>query len=403
MAPYSLKIALRYFFSKSSQTVINRINGFAFFMVVVATASLFVVLSAFGGLKDFGLSFSEYFDPDYEIQPQQGKFFHVSDSTLSKLTTFRGIIAAAPQIEEKVFLSYNEKNQVAYLKAVDQNYTTVAPLEDLINLGDWLSFDGADVVLGFGLAGNLGVGVYDYTTFLNLTVPKKKKQSLLNQNPFNQVSSIVVGLYQINEELDKKFVFSRLELAQNLLELDPQQYSSLILKTEPSITQEELSEALVPLFDTPIKIISRAEQNAALYKMLNVEHLAIYFIFSLVMLIALFNVVGALIMMILDKQKQMKILLSIGATPQKIHSIFFLLGILICSIGGLIGLVIGSVLVLVQYHFPFIYVPGTSLSYPVLFQVENLLIVMATLMVLGLLSTAWATRGLDRKMMDYTG
>ena len=157
MAPFSLKIALRYFFSKSSQTVINRINGFAFFMVVIATASLFVVLSAFGGLKDFGLSFSESFDPDYQIQPQQGKFFYVSDSVLTTLSTIKGVITAAPQIEEKVFLSYNEKNQVAYLKAVDQNYTSVVPIEDLITLGDWLSFDGADVVLGFGLAGNLGV------------------------------------------------------------------------------------------------------------------------------------------------------------------------------------------------------------------------------------------------------
>jgi len=398
MAPFSLKIALRYFFSKSSQTVINRINGFAFFMVVIATASLFVVLSAFGGLKDFGLSFSESFDPDYQIQPQQGKFFYVSDSVLTTLSTIKQVIAAAPQIEEKVFLSYNEKNQVAYLKAIDQNYTSVVPIEDLITLGDWLSFDGADVVLGFGLAGNLGVGVYDYTTFLNLTVPKKKKQSLLNQSPFNQISSIVVGLYQINEELDKKFVFSRLELAQNLLELQPQQYSSLVLKTDPAVSQGELTEALTPLFDTPIKIISRAEQNAALYKMLNIEHLAIYFIFSLVMLIALFNVIGALIMMILDKQRQMKILLSIGTTPQKIHRIFFLLGVLICSIGGLIGLVLGSVLVLVQYHFPFIYVPGTNLSYPVLYQAENLLIVITTLMVLGILSTAWATRGLDKKI-----
>ena len=403
MAPFSLKIALRYFFSKSSQTVINRINGFAFFMVVIATASLFVVLSAFGGLKDFGLSFSESFDPDYQIQPQQGKFFYVSDSVLTTLSTIKGVITAAPQIEEKVFLSYNEKNQVAYLKAVDQNYTSVVPIEGLITLGDWLSFDGADVVLGFGLAGNLGVGVYDYTTFLNLTVPKKKKQTLLNQSPFNQVSSIVVGLYQINEELDKKFVFSRLELAQNLLELQPQQYSSLVLKTDPAVSQGELTEALTPLFDTPIKIVSRAEQNAALYKMLNIEHLAIYFIFSLVMLIALFNVVGALIMMILDKQRQMKILLSMGATPQKIHRVFFLLGVLICSIGGLVGLVLGSVLVLVQYHFPFIYVPGTNLSYPVLYQVENLLIVMTTLMVLGLLSTAWATRGLDKKITHYTG
>jgi|TARA_A200000159_G_C7335225_1_gene344779 lipoprotein-releasing system permease protein len=403
MAPFSLKIALRYFFSKSTQTVINRINGFAFFMVVIATASLFVVLSAFGGLKDFGLSFSESFDPDYQIQPQQGKFFYVSDSVLTTLSTIKGVIAAAPQIEEKVFLSYNEKNQVAYLKAVDQNYSSVVPIEDLITLGDWLSFDGADVVLGFGLAGNLGVGVYDYTTFLNLTVPKKKKQSLLNQSPFNQVSSIVVGLYQINEELDKKFVFSRLELAQKLLELQPQQFSSLVLKTDPAVSQGELTEALTPLFDTPIKIVSRAEQNAALYKMLNIEQLAIYFIFSLVMLIALFNVVGALIMMILDKQRQMKILLSMGATPQRIHRVFFLLGVLICSIGGLIGLVLGSVLVLVQYHFPFIYVPGTNLSYPVLYQAENLLIVITTLMVLGLLSTAWATRGLDKKITHYTG
>lgn len=403
MAPFSLKIALRYFLSKSSQTVINRINGFAFFMVVIASASLFVVLSAFGGLKDFGLSFSESFDPDYQIQPQQGKFFYVSDSVLTTLSAIKGVISAAPQIEEKVFLSYNEKNQVAYLKAIDQNYTSVVPIEDLITLGDWLSFDGADVVLGFGLAGNLGVGVYDYTTFLNLTVPKKKKQSLLNQSPFNQVSSIVVGLYQINEELDKKFVFSRLDLAQNLLELQPQQYSSLVLKTDPNVSQGELTEVLTPLFDSPIKIVSRAEQNAALYKMLNIEHLAIYFIFSLVMLIALFNVVGALIMMILDKQRQMKILLSMGATPQKIHRIFFLLGVLICSIGGLIGLILGSVLILVQYHFPFIYVPGTNLPYPVLYQTENLLIVMITLMVLGLLSTAWATRGLDKKMTDYTG
>ena len=146
MFAYSLKIALRYFFSKSSQTVINRINGFAFIMVVVATASLFIVLSAFGGLKDFGLSFSESFDPDYEIQPQKGKFFNVSDQLLQEIKSVPEILAVAPQIEEKVFLSYSEKNQVAYLKAVDHTYTSVVQADKLIALGDWLSFDGADVV-----------------------------------------------------------------------------------------------------------------------------------------------------------------------------------------------------------------------------------------------------------------
>ena len=181
-------------------------------MVIIATASLFIVLSAFGGLKDFGLSFSESFDPDYEIKPQQGKYFTVSDSLLSQINRLTGVEAVAPQLEEKVFLSYDEKNQVAYLKAIDPNYTKVVPVNNLITLGDWLSFNGADVVLGFGVAGNLGVGVYDYTTFLKLTVPKKKKQTLLDQNPFTQTSALVVGLYQINEDLDKKYLFSRLEL-----------------------------------------------------------------------------------------------------------------------------------------------------------------------------------------------
>lgn len=398
MFAYSFKIAWRYFFSKSNQTVINRINGFAFLMVVVATASLFVVLSAFGGLKDFGLSFSETFDPDYEIQPAKGKFLKVSNGLMKKIEEFPEVIAVAPQIEEKVFLSYDEKTQVAYLKAINQNYSQVVPVEKLITLGDWLTFEGADVVLGFGVAANLGVGVYDYSTFLNLTVPKKKKQSLLDQNPFTKVSTLVVGLYQINEELDKKYVFSRLELAQNLLQLEKEHYSSLVVKTIPAVSEEKLKKKIVSLFkDRPVSLISRANQNAALYKMLNVEHLAIYFIFTLIMIIGLFNVVGALIMMVLDKQDQMKILLSLGASPQGIHRVFFILGLLICSIGGGVGLLLGITLVLIQFYFPFIYVPGTSLSYPVLFEIENVFIVFLTLMLLGTLCSAWATRGVGKK------
>ena len=398
MFTFPFKIALRYFFSKSNQTVINRINSFAFFMVVISTASLFVVLSAFAGLKNFGLSFSESFDPDYEIQPQKGKFFNVSENLLKKIRTTPNIIAAAPQINEKVFLSYNGKNQVAYLKAIDYNYTNIVPVDELIVLGDWISYDGSDVVLGFGIAGNLGVSVYDYNSFLNLTVPKKSKQSMLNQNPFRSVSSIVVGLYQINEDIDKRYMFSRLELAQNLLELNSDGYSSIALKTNPKASKVELTKTLSSVFKIPIKLVSRAEQNAALHKMLNVEHIAIYFIFTLVMIIALFNVIGALIMMILEKQSQMKTLLSLGATTQPIYYIFFILGLFICGFGGIFGLIFGSIIIIIQQNAPFIYVPGSSLSYPVLFQIENLFIVMGTLIILGVLSTAWAIRGLDKKL-----
>ena len=398
---YSLKIAWRYFFSKSKQTVINRINTFAFFMVVIATATLFVVLSAFSGLKDFGLSFTNTFDPDFEILPERGSYFSVSEETLDKLEKLPEIYAAAPEIEEKVFLTYKEKSQVAFLKAVSPEYSKVIPVENLVVLGDWLSHKGSDVVVGFGIAGKMSLGIYDYNTYLDVTVPKRNRQTLLDQNPFTSAPTIVSGLYQISEDLDKKYIFSTLSFGQNLLELAENQYSSVVLKTIPGIQKTTLEKSVSAYFEDHIRIISREEQNMALYRMLNAEHLAIYFIFTLVMIIALFNVIGALIMMILDKKSQLKTLLTIGADPKGIHKIFFLLGLLICSIGGFVGLFLGSVLVLIQFYFPFVYVPGTSLAYPVLFELKNITIVLGTLMVLGTVSTAWATRGLSKKIQNY--
>ena len=192
----------------------------------------------------------------------------------------------------------------------------------MITLGDWLSFKGPDVVLGFGIAGNLTAGVYDYNNFLNVRVPKKSNKSLLNLDPFNSSPALISGLYQVTEELDKKYLFSSLEFGQELLELDKNQYSFLALKTEPEINKTELYKkfclSLISNFST-----SRKDKNAALYRMLNVENLAIYFIFSLVMVIALFNLIGALIMMVLDKQRQLKILLSLGARPKGIQKYFF--------------------------------------------------------------------------------
>jgi lipoprotein-releasing system permease protein len=213
--------------------------------------------------------------------------------------------------------------------------------------------------------------------------------------------SVVVGLYQISEDLDKKYLFSNLKFGQDLLELKPNQFSSVVLKTKPNTNKVELLPLLSDLFEAPIQLVSRSEQNAALYKMLNVEHLAIYFIFTLVMIIALFNVVGALIMMILDKRGQLKILLAMGAQPQGIHKIFFTIGLLICGVGGIIGLTLGIIIVIIQAYFPFIYVPGTSLAYPVLFELKNTIIVLGTLFVLGIISTAWATRGLTKKVRNY--
>ena len=396
---YTFKIALRYFFSRSKQTVVNRINTFALFMVFISTAALFIVLSAFAGLKDFGLSFVNKFDPDFEIRSNEGAYMSVSENTIENLLEIPEIMAAAPEIEEKVFLTFKDKNQVATLKAVSPSYIKVIPVDSLITLGDWLSFKGPDVVLGFGIAGNLTAGVYDYNNFLNVTVPKKSNKSLLSLDPFNSSPALVSGLYQVTEELDKKYLFSSLDFGQELLELNKNQYSFLAIKTKPGINKIDLYNKILPFFNFPISLISREEKNASLYRMLNVENLAIYFIFSLVMIIALFNLIGAIIMMVLDKQDQLKILISLGARPKAIQKIFFSLGMLICFFGGIFGMIIGIIIVLVQLYFPFILVPGTNLSYPVLFEFKNIFIVLVTLITLGTFSTFWATKGISKKIV----
>ena len=393
---YELKIAWRYFFSKSKQTIVNRINSFAFFMVVITTASLFIVLSAFSGLKEFGLSFSNIFDPDYKIIPEQGSYFNVSEKVMAKLESIPEIIAVAPEIEKKVYLSFKDKSQIAILKAVSENYIAVSNVEDLVTLGDWLSFKGSEAVVGFGIAGNLSLGIYDYNDFLKITVPNINSDGALNQSLFTTQPVMVSGLFQINQDLDKKYLFSNLKFGQNLLSLKSNEFSSIVLKVVPGVKKTTLTQLIKTHLQTSFRLVSRAEQNEALYRMLNTENLGVYFIFSLVMIIGLFNVIGSLTMMILDKKRQIKILISLGATRNGIYKIFMIIGLLICGIGGAAGLIFGTFLILIQSYYPFVFVPGTNIEYPVIFELNNLIIVIITLLVLGTISTAWALKSISR-------
>lgn len=393
---YELKIAWRYFFSKSKQTIVNRINSFAFFMVVITTASLFIVLSAFSGLKEFGLSFSNIFDPDYKIIPEQGSYFNVSEKVMAKLESIPEIIAVAPEIEKKVYLSFKDKSQIAILKAVSENYIAVSNVDDLVTLGDWLSFRGFEAVVGFGIAGNLSLGIYDYNDFLKITVPNINSDGALNQSLFNTQPVMVTGLFQINQDLDKKYLFSNLKFGQNLLSLKSNEFSSIVLKVVPGVKKTTLTQLIKTHLQTSFRLVSRAEQNEALYRMLNTENLGVYFIFSLVMIIGLFNVIGSLTMMILDKKRQIKILISLGATRNGIYKIFMIIGLLICGIGGAVGLIFGTFLILIQSYYPFVFVPGTNIEYPVVFELNNLIIVIITLLVLGTISTAWALKSVSR-------
>ena len=396
--PFPLYIASRYFFTRSKQSVINIINYIALSVVLIATAALLIVLSAFTGLKDFGLSFSNVFDPDFRVEAVQGKVLEVDSVGLASMKQLDGILAVSGIIEDKVFLNYRDKNHVVYLKGVDSTYQKVIESDRFLSSGAWFSKELDEVVIGGGVAQVLSLGVYDYNDFLVLTVPKRSASATQLKEPFINKTALVSGIYSVSEELDKKYMFSNLSFARDPFQRKGSIYSSLELKVDPNLNRKQLEEQLQALLKTPVRMRSRTELNAALFKMLNTEQMAIYLIFTLVIIIALFNVVGALIMMILEKRPQLKVLYALGVQPKEIRLIFFYLGGMISWVGGGLGVLLGTTLVLLQRYFPFLYVPGTNFPYPVRLELQNVAMVLLLLLVLGGLASAWATAQVGKRI-----
>ena len=395
---FPLYIASRYFFTRSKQSVINIINYIALSVVLIASAALLIVLSAFTGLKDFGLSFSNVFDPDFRVEAVQGKTLQIDSITFASVKQLDGILAVSGIIEDKVFLNYRDKNHVVYLKGVDSSYQNIIESDRFLSSGSWFSNELDEVVIGGGVAQVLSLGIYDYNDFLVLTVPKRSASATQLKEPFINKTALVSGIYSVSEELDKKYMFSNLSFAQTLFQRKENTYSSLELKLAPDFNRIQLEEQLRALLKTPLRMRSRTELNAALFKMLNTEQMAIYLIFTLVIIIALFNVVGALIMMILEKRPQLNVLYALGVLPKEIRLIFFYLGGMISWVGGGLGVLLGTCLVLLQRYFPFLYVPGTNFPYPVRLEFQNVAMVLFLLFVLGGLASAWATAQVGKKI-----
>ena len=378
--------------------MINIINYIALSVVLIASAALLIVLSAFTGLKDFGLSFSNVFDPDFRVEAVQGKTLQIDSITLASVKQLDGILAVSGIIEDKVFLNYRDKNQVVYLKGVDSSYQNIIESDRFLSSGSWFSKELDEVVIGGGVAQILSLGIYDYNDFLVLTGPKRSASATQLKEPFINKTALVSGIYSVSEELDKKYMFSNLSFAQTLFQRKENTYSSLELKLAPDFNRIQLEEQLRALLKTPLRMRSRTELNAALFKMLNTEQMAIYLIFTLVIIIALFNVVGALIMMILEKRPQLNVLYALGVLPKEIRLIFFYLGGMISWVGGGLGVLLGTCLVLLQRYFPFLYVPGTNFPYPVRLEFQNVAMVLLLLLVLGGLASAWATAQVGKKI-----
>lgn len=368
--------------------------------IIVGAMALFVVLSVFSGLREFSLSFSNATDPDLKIQPAAGKSIVLSPNELQALKNHKGIQVFSGVIEERALFFYDGKEQVAQLKGVDPNYSRSNKLNKFLYSGTWLEPESNQVVVGSGISRRLALGLFDYNNVLEVYVPKPGKGLIENpDDAFNAAKLSTSGIFQVSEDVDDKYVFCDFLLAKELLNYKTNQVSYLELKITPNYSEEEVIADLKMLFKNRVVIKNRAQLNDALYKMLNTENIAVYLIFTLVIIIALFNLVGALIMMIIEKKSNLKTLYYLGAELKSLKKIFLFQGNIISIVGGIIGLVLGVLVVYIQQQYELIMITP-SLAYPVQFKVENIGIVLATIILLGFLAAKIASSSVSKKLLE---
>ncbi|WP_339666714.1 ABC transporter permease [Maribacter arcticus] len=398
---FPLYIAKRYVRSKSTQNAVNIINFITFLVIVIGSAALFIVLSAFAGLKTFSLSFTESFDPQLKALPVAGKTFTLSPEQEERLHAVEGLAFYSKELEEKVSLEHQGKNHIAYIKGIDSNYTKVTAVDSTLYMGDWTVND-TQVVSGLGIANILGVTINQFRSPMQIYAFKPGKGSISQQSIsslYNQIPMVIGGVYAVEADLDNKYVFADLRLTQALLEKDSLQISGINFKMDDGVEPSTVRSKIQAILGSGVELKNRQQLNSTLYKMLNTENVATYLIFTLVLIIALFNVVGAIIMMILDKQQNSKTLYSLGTTIKELRRIYFVQGVLVTGFGGLIGVLIGVLIVWSQLAFGWLKITP-SLAYPVKFEFINIAIVLATIIVLGIIASKIASSRINKKLIE---
>lgn len=386
--------------SKSSNNAINIITLIATLGVIVSTIALFVVLSVFSGLKNFSLSFIRIADPDLKVSIVKGKSFLFNDA-IEKALINEKIANYSKVIEERAFFNYRDKSHIAVIKGVDSNYLFVNRIDTAVYFGEWVNYTAKHtVVVGSGISNILSVGAYDFLDPLKIFVPKPGKGYITNpKTAFKSINTQPIGIYKLTDDLDKKYVFANLSLTEDLLNYKPNQITGIEIKLSDDDYSKEVQNQLQTKLGDQYRVQTREQLNSVFYKMLNTENLASYLVFTLILIIALFNVIGAIVMMIIDKRNNLKTLFHLGADIREIRKIFVLQGFLLTLFGLVIGLLIAIPFVLLQKKFGFIMITQ-NLAYPVEFHFTNVLVVILTIVILGYLAAKIASARISKKLVE---
>lgn len=384
----SLYIAKRYLFAKKSRNAINVISAISVAGVMVGTMALITILSVFNGLEEMVKSIFSTSDPEIKITPVKGKVFTPDSMMLERLASAEGVEVYAMALEENALLRYEEQQYIATVKGVSLNYAKVTDLDTAMWDGEFI-LQGENgrpyAVAGLGVANYLGMRL-NFVSPLAIYIPDRTaKIRGTPDNEFTRRYIYLSGIFAVEQEFDSKYLFLPLDFTRELLGYTSE-VSSIEIRLKPGADEKKSQNAIREIMGDGFLVQNRYEQQEIFYRVMKAERLAIFVILTFILIIASFNIIGSLTMLIIEKERDINILRSLGADNQLIRRIFIYEGWMISFIGTLLGLLLGFIICAAQQHFGIVKLAGESLlidAYPVRMQLTDFFVVAATVLAIG--------------------
>ena len=385
--------AWRYFKAKKTTNAINVIAWISIVAIIIGTAALILVLSVFNGFEDLVKSLYSSFFPDLKISPSSGKQITLTQEQLNKLRSVKGVKSISLIAEEKALLQNGDYQSIVYLKGVDNNYNNVTTVADHIVKGDFNTgtVEQPLLILGAGIENAVGVQSDRNLSPLVVYLPRKTEVNL--SNPLQSISADTIntsGTFFIQQDFDNKYAITNLEFVKAMLGMPADNYSAAEISIQNGADEKEVQKSISALLNKNYLVQTRFEQNRSLYSIMQVEKWVIYGVLALILVVAAFNMVGALTMLVLEKKQDISVLHALGAGQNFIQRIFLSEGLLLALIGGGVGMLIAFTLALIQINFKVIPLQGGSFLidyFPVKLSIPDFLLVGLTILAIALIAS----------------
>jgi lipoprotein-releasing system permease protein len=385
--------ARRYFTSKKSTNAITLIAWISISAIMVGTAALIIVLSVFNGFEDLVKGLYADFYADLRITPQVGKTFVLTPKQIQQIQNTGGVAFYSLTAEEKALLVNGDNQSIVFVKGVDSSFTHVNPVQTHLirgsfNLG---TLQKPQLVVGAGIENALGLDVEKSLYPVTLYMPNRQSANMLSAEGLYSYNAMPAGTFMIQEDFDNKYVFTNLAFVKYMLNMDANTFSAVEIKLTKNANTQQVQTELQHLLGNSFKVQTRYQQNESLYTVMEVEKWVIYGILSIILIIAAFNMIGALTMLVLEKQKDITVLKALGASDGLIQKIFLTEGFLLAAVGGGAGMILALIICYIQIKFHLVSLGGGTFIidyYPVKLALGDFVLVIATVFVIALLA-AW--------------